>query len=180
MKQIFTATQFIGSATFFVMLILATIALLAVGRATSMAQDSKDTEPKGNRLEVYYYTGETSPSFVLVELFHQGQRLRSRQLQAGSETTVTWDGLSDGEYEVHCSQIGHARSIYNVLVSDKDVDKLTVMIEKQSSRAVGGGPTYDDLEIAVRDLQTMNLDLQQRIQKLEVILGGLRKALASE
>jgi hypothetical protein len=65
-------------------------------------------------------------------------------------------------------------------VSNLDIDKPAVMNEKDLPQGVGGWPPNDDFETALHDLPKMNLDLELRIQKLEFILGGLRKAYASE
>lgn len=150
--------------------------------SNSAAQAAKSRQAKGNTLAVAYGWASkqkpAQPAEVLVTLFQHGKRIRSRQLSVGKG--VDWKGLPDGEYEVHCSQIGYARSVYRILVSEKDVQTLTVRIAKDASRPVGGGPSYDDLVAALSKTRKSVAALQQRTRKLEATIAALKKALMEE
>jgi hypothetical protein len=151
-------------------LICSAALVVAVGwlsHGTPGAARADEKPPNKAALKVIY--AKSYSDYVLVELYRDGKLLRTRELQNGfSATSVTFDKLAGGRYEVHFGGAGYKKCIKRIAIGQDDTDATVyVELDKMEERVVGGGPSLRELEKRIAQLEQANAELRAEIEKLK-------------
>jgi len=164
-----------GRIRWLILLLLAvSLCGVAIHGVNSLAQDARDRSSKPATLKIWH-GANAQPQYLLVELFQERNRLRARELDSAGDQSVNWTDLAAGNYEVHCSATGYAKSIYRILISKDDATELHVKVEKDKGAIVGGGPTIQEILEDLSQLKKANGALHARVQQLETEVADLKK-----
>jgi hypothetical protein len=133
-------------------------------RGTARADENS---PTSAALKVIY--AKSYSDYVLVELHQDGKLLRTRELQNGSSpASVTFDKLAAGRYEVHFEGAGYKKCIKRITIGQDDRDATVyVELDRKEERVVGSGPSLQDLENRIAELEKANAELKTEIEKLK-------------
>jgi hypothetical protein len=114
------------------------------------------------------------PQFVLVELYHEGKVLRSREVEGlgpnvfgqHQPVTFTWANMPLGRYELHFYAKGYPRSIKCFVLAEDDPEEIAVRVEmdKEKSYIAGGGPAVQELAAENERLKRAHAALQAQLR----------------
>ena len=134
-----------------------------------------EKSPNTASLKVIY--DKSYSDYVLVELHQDGKLLRTRELKNGfrvgllespKATSVTFDKLAAGRYEVHFEGAGYKKCMKRIGIGQDDKDATVyVELDKNEVRVIGGGPSLQELEKRIVDLEKANAELKTEIEKLK-------------
>jgi hypothetical protein len=109
--------------------------------------------------------------YVLVELHQDGKLLRTRELEyreAIFAPSIDFAKLAPGLYEVHFTGAGYKKCIKRIAIGKEDKEVMVyVELDQKEERVVGGGPSLQELEKRIAELEKANADLKAEIEKLK-------------
>ena len=152
------------------LLIFVAVLVAAVGwlsHCTPGTARADEKSPNTASLKVIY--AKSYSDYVLVELYQDGKLLRTRELQNGSSpASVTFDKLAAGRYEVHFEGAGYKKCLKRIALGQDDKDATVyVELDKKEERVVGSGPSLQELEKRIAELEKANGELKTEIDKLK-------------
>ncbi len=151
--------------------LILTIALVVAsawltGSTPGTLRADEKAPPNTSALKVVY--AKSYSDYVLVELHQNGKLLRTRELPNGTTTaTATFDKLAAGRYEVHFEGAGYKKFIKRVSIGQDDKDATVYVELDKTERIVGGGPSLQELEKRIAELEKANAELKAEIEKLK-------------
>jgi hypothetical protein len=115
----------------------------------------------------------STPTLVMVRLLSKGKAVRSRQLRAFTATSVTWDKLPLGSYELEFEADGYETAIKKIVLAKEDKDlRFRVSLTKK----VGSGDAaFRKLVERVKKLEEGNAELRATVTRLQKEVDRLKK-----
>jgi hypothetical protein len=138
-------------------------------KARAAAPEDKPQETV--RLTVFH--DYSTPTLVLVRLLSDGKAVRSRQLRAFTDTSVTWDKLPVGPYELQFEADGYETAVKKIVLAKEDKElKFRVSL----TRKVGSGDAaFRALAERVKKLEEANAELRATVSRLQKEIDQLKK-----
>jgi hypothetical protein len=147
-------------------------ALLFVGTAGPGRTAAADEPPETVSLTVHH--DQSSPTLVMVTLLSNGKAVRTKQLRAFTEESVTWEKLPIGPYELQFEADGYEKSVKQIVLAKEDKDvKVRVALRKKAG--AGEDAAFRELAERVKKLEQANAELRATVDRLQKEIDQLKK-----
>jgi len=156
------------------------ILLTALGTAVGHvpAAEPPKAEAHGAASLTVMHEGNYTEKLALVTLYHDGQPVRSAELEQGSpdRKKVAWDRLPPGLYEVHFEAAGFKKFVKRVVLADAGPEvNLRVQLDMGTSHTLGAGPSTQQLETEIAQLKREQAALKKIVDQLQSEVSRSKK-----